>query len=267
MIPKSIYDYIWFGTCVRFLQDVRTGTPLGPGHNASGGSNVRANLELLFVYLESLGLQVTLRASRGLRQMLDNELAQLPDNHELTPAQMTRIVTTVSEVRQTLAAECEGFEAYIVTPKRLDVKRLLTDVPGLLAPGVFMKLPDVARYDLTEAGTCIAFERPTAAAFHLLRTTESVMREFYRTLVRRNRLAPPLLWGPMVIDLRARRRVQPYTNVLETLDHIRRSFRNPTQHPEKIYDIQEVQDLWGLCVDSISRMAAALPARVAVAAP
>jgi len=38
------------------------------------------------------------------------------------------------------------------------------------------------------------------------------------------------------------------------LDNIRRSFRNPTQHPDKIYDIQEVQDLFGLCIDAINRM-------------
>jgi len=38
------------------------------------------------------------------------------------------------------------------------------------------------------------------------------------------------------------------------LDHIRRSFRNPTQHPDKIYDIQEAQDLFGLCVDAVNRM-------------
>jgi hypothetical protein len=42
--------------------------------------------------------------------------------------------------------------------------------------------------------------------------------------------------------------------LLNQLDYIRAQFRNPTQHPDKIYDIQEVQDLWGLCVDVINRM-------------
>ena len=42
--------------------------------------------------------------------------------------------------------------------------------------------------------------------------------------------------------------------LLNNLDNIRQSFRNPTQHPEKIYDIQEVQDLWSLCVDVVNRM-------------
>ena len=38
------------------------------------------------------------------------------------------------------------------------------------------------------------------------------------------------------------------------LDHIRSNFRNPTDHPEKIYDIEEVQDLLNVRCDAISRM-------------
>jgi len=47
---------------------------------------------------------------------------------------------------------------------------------------------------------------------------------------------------------------RPDPLILDHLDHIRRSFRNPTQHPDKIYDIQEAQDLFGLCVDAVNRM-------------
>jgi hypothetical protein len=47
---------------------------------------------------------------------------------------------------------------------------------------------------------------------------------------------------------------RPPPLILQNLDHIRVNFRNPTQHPDKIYDIQEVQDLFGLCVDAANRM-------------
>jgi hypothetical protein len=67
------------------------------------------------------------------------------------------------------------------------------------------------------------------------------------------------MWGAMVQDLRKRRKARPYEVLINNLDNIRNSFRNPTQHPEKIYDIHEVQDLWGICIDAINRMAVALP--------
>jgi len=161
----------------------------------------------------------------------------------------------MDDLRNTLFAEAQGNVAFILTDKRIDVNKLLSAVPALMAPGVFDSLPDVARYDFMEAGKCIAFELPTAAAFHLLRGTEGMLRHFYCSLVRRGRVEP--LWGPMVESLR-RRRTPPPAPLLDNLDNIRRSFRNPTQHPDKIYDIQEVQDLFGLCVDAVNRMVLSL---------
>ena len=159
-------------------------------------------------------------------------------------------------LRGTLEAELKGLQAYTVTPKRIDTTKLIEEIPGLLAPDVFSKLPDIARYDLNEAGVCIAFDRPTAAAFHLMRATESVLRAFYHALVKRNRVRE--MWGPIIKDLRGRRKARPYEVLLNHLDHIRHSFRNPTQHPDAIYDIHEVQDLWELCIDAINRMSKAL---------
>jgi hypothetical protein len=46
----------------------------------------------------------------------------------------------------------------------------------------------------------------------------------------------------------------PPVELLDTLDNIRTNFRNPTNHPEKIFEIDKVQDLIFLCVDSINRM-------------
>jgi len=141
--------------------------------------------------------------------------------------------------------------AFIVTDKRIDVEKLLDEVAGLFAPGTFAKLPEIAQYDFAESGKCIAFERPTAAAFHCLRATEAVLRYYYCSLVKQRR--PELMWGPMVDSLR-RSRKNPPAVLLSNLDNIRHSFRNPTAHPEARYDISEVQDLFNLCVEVVNRM-------------
>jgi hypothetical protein len=171
----------------------------------------------------------------------------------LTVSEATRLRDAMKVLRKTLTAELHGFSAYVVTPKRIDVSKLVDDVASLFAPGAYDRLPDIAKYDLREAGRCIAFELPTSAAFHLMRGVEAVLRTLYCKLAKRDRA--DLLWGPMLTDLATRRIAGPHKDLLSHLDHIRRSFRNPTQHPEKIYDIQEVQDLFSLCVDTINRMA------------
>lgn len=257
MISRSMYTYFWFGTCIRYLQDAQAGFKL----EDKNGQSIIFNLESLFNYLDILNLQVTKRASYELKMFYDS-LLKLSSESVLTMEQADELRKLVISLRKTLEAELQGFETHIYSPKRLDVNKLTTDVPSLFAPGIFDKLPSVAQYDLQEAGKCIAFERSTAAAFHLLRGTESVLRDFYFLLVKQKRCN--LMWGPIIEDLRKRRKAKPYTVLLDNLDNIRRSFRNPTQHPEKIYDIEEVQDLWGLCGDVINRMAKDFPQKLLV---
>lgn len=122
-----------------------------------------------------------------------------------------------------------------------------------MAPGVYDALPDLAKYDLEEGGKAIAFDLPTAAAFHLLRGTEGVLRDFYCRVVRRDRISEPRMWAAMVNGMRGKRNA-PSDLLLGNLDSLRSNFRNPTQHPEKTYDADEVQDLLALAIDSINRM-------------
>jgi hypothetical protein len=119
-----------------------------------------------------------------------------------------------------------------------------------MAPGTVSALPEIAQYDFTQAGKCIAFELLTSAAFHLLRATEATLRHLYFAATQNS---APQNWGPIVQFLRQLPKPLP-APLLDNLDNIRQSFRNPTQHPEKIYDIQEVQDLFSLCVDVVNRM-------------
>jgi hypothetical protein len=248
MKSKPISNYIFFGTALRYLQDAEE------GWSVYGTAQILENIDSFLVDLQEFELPVTQRAAYELHKLRD-ELAKSDSDHKLTADEASKLSKIMHDVRKTLFAEAGGNVAFIVTDKRIDVNKLLSDVPALIAPGVFDSLPDVAQYDFIEAGKCIAFEVPTAAAFHLLRGTEGVLRHFYCSIVRRNRVE--LLWGPMVGHLR-RRKTPPPAPLLDHLDNIRRSFRNPTQHPEKIYDIQEVQDLFGLCIDAINRMIALL---------
>ncbi len=244
MQSKSISRYIFFGTTLRYLQDVKEGwKPHGKG-------SILENIDMFLSYLEEFTLPVTQRAAFELLE-LKNTLKKLDNDHKLTASEATTLREIINNVRRTLFAEADGSIAFIVTDKRLDVDKLISDTPALMAPGVFSSLPAIAKYDFTEACKCIAFERCTAAAFHLLRGTEDVLRHFYCNTVKQCRV--DLMWGPMVNHLQ-KRRVKPPVELLNHLDNIRQSFRNPTQHPDKKYDIQEVQDLFSLCVDVVNRM-------------
>lgn len=179
------------------------------------------------------------------------------DAVRLTAEERTALRRAANDLRLTLDAETSVTYAFVTRPKRHDIERLSEDVGSLMTPGVFAALSDLARTDLEEAGKCIVFERSTAAAFHLMRATEDTLRCFYLANVRRDRVNP-LMWGPMTNHLRNRRNPPPAV-LLDVLDHIRRNFRNPTQHPEMTYNIEEAQDLFALSVDAINRLVGNMP--------
>lgn len=249
MIAKSLEEVFFFGTAVRYLQDASAGKRVHDSPDKEWF--ILSNLKVFFQLIENIGLHVTNRAAYKLRKLMQ-ELENTPKEAVLTPAQAKQLSDGMGDVRKTLQAEIEVFESYLVTPKRLDVNKLLKYPEQLLAPQVFNRLPALARFDISEAGKCIAFERPTAAAFHLLRATECALRTMCEKCVKREK--PQLMWGTMVARLRGVRSLRGEQSLFNNLDDIRLTFRNPTQHPEKVYDIEEVQDLWGRCADALNRI-------------
>ena len=254
---RSLQLYFLFGTLVRSLQDINPGRQIGDGERAS---SICSNLESFFHLIDRLNLHVTKRhfAYQNLHR-ISKELKALPEDATLTDRHASLIRQYMNDICGTVQAELDVMWTFIVTPKRYDSALLLNNVSDLLGPRVYGRLPEIAQYDLTQAGRCLAFELPTATAFHLLRATEAVLRAFYSTLVKRGRIHNNL-WGSIIADLRKHKSAKSYSVLLDHLDNIRRSFRNPTQHPDAKHDIDEIQDLWGLCLDAINRMARALPA-------
>jgi hypothetical protein len=258
MEKRPTDGYIWIGTGVRYLTDCSM------GYRVLGNDYVEGNIKGLLNLLEEYDMLVTARVAEKLTRMRDGWLAELAEakaadsdtdfetSRVLTGDESTELSMAAREVQITLLAEARGQVAFITRDKRFAVDKLLEDVGKLMPAGVFAGLKEDAKYDFSQAGRCIAFEVPTAAGFHLMRGTEAVLRDFYRRIVRRDRV-DPLMWGPITAHLR-KRRDTPDEVLMNNLDNLRRSFRNPTQHPEKIYDIDEAQDLMALSFDVVVRM-------------
>jgi hypothetical protein len=246
MHKRPVGEYVTLGQMERFLTDCN------PGQDVHGSGWVLDNLEGLHALLPEYGFVVSARAAADVLSDVLADLQASPPDAKLTVAQAQALNESMLKFRTTLTAEAGGMVAYIATDKRYPVQSLLENMAALFPPGGFDELPEITRHDLAEAGKAIAYELPTAAAFHLLRATEEALRVFYRSWVRSKRIKVEN-WGAMTSDMR-KRRTKPPEALLNHLDHIRQNFRNPTDHPEKIYDIEEVQDLLGLCCDAIRRL-------------
>jgi len=164
----------------------------------------------------------------------------------------------VSEIREaakdfetSLRTECQLMDTYFISKKgTYSTKDLVDNAHFQIPEPSRSELPEQAKLDLDQAGKCIAFDVPTAAAFHLLRATESVIRDYYQLIVPGTKQANPKMrnWGVYIKLMKAHGGDKA---ALSILDHMRDVYRNPVTHPEENYTDEKVQVLFGLCVSAI----------------
>jgi len=246
-------QYITLGGRIRYLAG-RVG-----GDTVFGDKYVYSNLVALRNNLEFLGFAVTrnlydiiLLDIEKKYETLKNDSADTKSLVKLTPSQAVSLKNAILKLEDTMYSEAKTKIIALPVPRRFELEHLL-DSPGkILGQGVFERLTDLAQNDLAHACRCIAFECPTAAAFHILRCVEECIRFVYKSYFpRRDELRP---WGVLISELKEKvRKPKPDEILLVHLDHIRKRFRNPTDHPEKIYQIEEAEDLVHISVDIINR--------------
>lgn len=246
MYEEKIYEYFAFGFNYSNFKEGLLGANIHGDEDSLLGT-----IEQFFKDLQHLNLQVTQMAASDLRDIQDS-IKNLPEDTKVDAITASKVKNALVKLDATLDAELQLKSAYVVTSKRFPLEYLLITPSALFATNVFNKLPELSKYDFSEACKCVAFNLPTAAAFHLMRGTEGVLRFYYSSIIKRNKLKR-LMWGDIVNDLRKRRN-PPSKTLLDSLDNIRVNFRNPTQHPEAKYDLDEVQDLLSLSIEVTNRL-------------
>lgn len=206
--------------------------------------------ERLTESLKNVNFQVSIAGSLKLKDFIEKNKHKQP-NTILTEAEATELYSIMGEIEQMVYAEAQTKYILVASEKRYNIDNLLNFPENMFMPEVFLKLPILAQYDLGEGFICLAFSRATASAFHVLRATEAVLKELYFLKIKRGRDKLPT-WGSMTDALKKRRDADQ--KLIERLDYIRLKHRNPTDHPDLIYNVEDAEDLLGLCIEVIGKI-------------
>lgn len=246
MVTIDLWKYAHFGISLIFLRQAKEGFPVHVEHS------ILYHINRFLQELEEFELFVSLR-SRSISNLhkFKEQLQKTKKNHLLSVEEKDKLFEIMDRSLEVVEAELLGKLAYVIKDKRMDVNKLFSSIKELLAPRVYEKLPEITQYDFSEAGKCVVFDRPTAAAFHVLRGTEGTLSWFCE-LITKTRGAKKT-WGSLIKCLKDYKEPPPQ-NILDQLYNIKENYRNPTAHPEKIYDIEETQDLFQECIAIINRM-------------
>jgi hypothetical protein len=252
MRKTEIFRYYAFGYNYYILRNSSSGMLV------HGNDSLENSIKEFLEYLTELELRVTQNAAESLEE-IQQKIKNLPADAKVDAALAKEIEAACDKLDTTLDSELQLRNAYIVTPKRFEIQILLENPINLLNDDAKTVLPHICKFDFASACNCIAFGLATSAAFHLMRCVEGMLRHYYCSIVKHGQV-DPLLWHPIIEHLRKRRNAPPKP-LLDHLDNIRGNFRNPTQHPEARYDLDEVQDLLAVVIDSLNKMVKDLKTR------
>jgi hypothetical protein len=158
-----------------------------------------------------------------------------------------------------LQAEMQLADIYLVTKKRgYDTSDLIERGWMLFPDDLLAKVPE-ALLDITQGSRCLAFELPTASAFHFHRANESVLHRYYDAVTGGKPRPNGRNIGDYINELMKHKVGDP--KVLSALKDLKDLHRNPLIHPEHTLEsIDEAVAVLGSIQSAIIYMLKEVPA-------
>ena len=163
---------------------------------------------------------------------------------------MWDVYLKVEPLQTLLYGELAVQSVYHIWPKRaFDINLLIEKATELFSKEVQEWLTADERYNIGQAGKCVAFEIPTAAGFHLIRGAESVIRRYYTVVVGVEPALKMRNWGAYIKNIK---KCGGDARVIHALEQIKDLHRNPVIHPAIELRIEEAISLIGITESVIS---------------
>jgi hypothetical protein len=152
-----------------------------------------------------------------------------------------------------LSAELSASDTYWISPKGTHKTSVLMSSASLFLPTSTIAESKFAADDFNEAGRCWLFDNYTAAGFHLMRGTETLIRKYYKAATGIEPAIKFRNWGAYLKNLE--KCPQADMKIVSFLRQIKDNYRNPILHPEENLTSERVQILFGVCSAAASMLA------------
>lgn len=150
----------------------------------------------------------------------------------ITWIQANALVNAVKAFETVMAAEMQALDTYFVSQKGAYSTYDLIEQAHLAIPEALRpQLPEDAVLDFDKAGRCLAFDLATAAGFHLVRATESVLRKYYFQVTGVMPKVKDRNWGAFIKNLK--KCVDAAPKIIHMLEELKDDYRNPILHPDE----------------------------------
>jgi hypothetical protein len=105
---------------------------------------------------------------------------QVRETVQIADFQFRAAINKAKEFETVLSAELDTLTTYHVTKKgAYSTPDLIEEAENILSESVKAKVPQEALEEIKQAGRCLALDSPTASGFHMMRSLEAVLHQYY----------------------------------------------------------------------------------------
>ncbi|HEV2912860.1 MAG TPA: DUF4145 domain-containing protein [Pyrinomonadaceae bacterium] len=174
------------------------------------------------------------------------------DSAQLDKIFIMRLKQTIDEFERFFTRESRRVSVFAITSKGIyDTEKLIESAEKRFPKNLLKVMPEKTISDLRESGRCLAFENPTACAFHVCRATEALMLAYYEVLAGQAWPFNRRDWNMYNEHLKKHGAPQAITNRLGEI----REDRNAYAHPDITVPLDEALLVFELCNGVIHLMA------------
>lgn len=212
-------------------------------------------------FVSELNLQVTNNAImlgdlKKYHKKLDTEIetnAKEKVNDDITK----KVNGEIKKLLTTFEAEILTKNAFIVKEEKYKLEHLLDNQTKLFSDtNVLLEAPFDVQFNVIESANCLAFERYTASAFHILLATEGHVKFFNDNfLERENEDDNNWTFYNLIKETEDILTGLKYESELVSFLHIiRKYYRNQSQHSNRKFTENEAIDLFAICIKVMNEL-------------
>lgn len=193
----------------------------------------------------------------GMPEKLPWEGGQYEPDQKVEDWQLSGLRQSAKDFETVLANELPGLDIYHVSSVGIySTPALIENAELAILEGLSQECQGIvsesAKKDFNQAGRCLAFELPTAAGFHTMRSVEAVLRDYWILVKKPASGTKPPEMAQCINELRAS---GEDAKLMDILDHIRDLHRNTLMHPQAFLQMTEALRLFDISKSAISAMA------------
>ncbi len=201
------------------------------------------------------------------RYFIDPSTRQLkssPGEDRVDPHEMSMIYTLVEKFEHALAAELNRTPTYLAEKCGIySTHDLAENAQNVFSENLRTAIPAVAQSEFAAGGRALAFGLGTAAAIHMLRAIEVMLKTYYESFAgpvsaKTERNFSMYLKKLAALSDEEDKQLRPDKRVVQMLAQIKDHYRNPLLSPENSVSTEEAAQLFGMASALISLMAEAV---------